>query len=97
MIPTLGSLDKGIIKVAPGKAAKMDEMLEIYNHFTKGNGAYWLREFAQKLPTEHVAAAARNLEELLARAALYLQKARDGWFISVLPDLASAASYRKDG
>jgi hypothetical protein len=79
LIPALGSLAKGIIKVVLRKAPKLDELLAVFNSFTKGNGVRWLREFAQKLPAEHATAAARKLEELLNRAAAYLKEKRDSW------------------
>jgi hypothetical protein len=77
LIPELGSLAKGIIKVALDKAPKLAEMLKVFNRYVKGNGVRWLREFAQKLSTEHVTASAKTLDELLDRAAYYLRRSRD--------------------
>ncbi len=80
LIPELGSLAKGIIKVALRNTSKLADLLAVFNFFKKGNGVHWLREFAEKLPTAHASAAANKLKELLDRAAPYLQQARNRWF-----------------
>jgi restriction endonuclease fold toxin 5 of polymorphic toxin system len=80
LIPELGSLAKGIVKVVLKKASKLSELLEVFNYFKKGNAVRWLRKFVDKLPTEHATAAARKLEELLNRADSYLRKKRESWF-----------------
>ncbi len=81
LIPTLGSLAKGIIRVALKRASKLADLLGVFNFFKKGNGIRWLRDFARDLPTRHARAAAAKLGELLDRALEYLRKARDGWFV----------------
>jgi hypothetical protein len=80
LIPELGSLAKGIIKVAMRNTAKLADLLAVFNFFKKGNGVHWLREFAERLPTEYASAAANKLKELLDRSASYLQQARNRWF-----------------
>jgi hypothetical protein len=82
LIPELGSLAKGIIKVVLRNASKLADLLAVFNFFKKGHGVHWLREFAQKLPNEHATAAANKLKELLERAASYLRGARERWLTS---------------
>ncbi len=43
LIPTLGSLLKGVIKLI-WKGAKLDDLLKLFNYFMKGNGIKWLKE-----------------------------------------------------
>ncbi len=43
LIPTLGSLLKGVFKLI-WKGAKLDEVLALFNYFMKGNGVSWLKE-----------------------------------------------------
>lgn len=80
LFPVLGSLAKGMVRVALREASQLADLLAVFNFFKKGNGVRWLREFAQKLPTDHATAAVNKLTELLDRAREYLQEARHGWF-----------------
>lgn len=43
LIPTVGSLLKGVLKLV-WKGAKLDEVLRFFNKFMKGNGVRWLKE-----------------------------------------------------
>ena len=43
LIPVLGSALKGVLKLV-WKGAKLDELLNVFNWFMKGNGVKWLRE-----------------------------------------------------
>lgn len=44
LIPTVGSLVKGIVKLL-WKGSKLADLLKLFNYFMKGNGIKWLKSF----------------------------------------------------
>lgn len=50
LIPSVGSLLKGVLKAIMKKAASLTGVLKVFNYFKKGNGVKWLKELkASKL------------------------------------------------
>uniref|UniRef100_UPI0037362D2C DNA/RNA non-specific endonuclease n=1 Tax=Vibrio atypicus TaxID=558271 RepID=UPI0037362D2C len=57
LVPTVGSLLKGVFKLIY-KGAKLDELLEVFNFFKKGNGVAWLKELHGGKLKQHMQEAA---------------------------------------
>ena len=82
LIPVLGSLAKGILKLVLRQGAKLADLLKVFNWFSKGNGYKWVREFSEKLTGEHLQTVISKLNELLDRTTGYLREAKGFWLWS---------------
>ena len=87
-MPFLGSLAKGVLKLAIRKVPKLDDVFAVLNYFGKGNAMAWLKTFVAKLPTEHADAAIVEMTALLNRASGWLKTARDSWWSPVTDAMA---------
>ncbi len=63
LIPTVGSLLKGVLK-AIWHGAKLGEILKIFNYFKKSNGVKWLKELRAGKLKHYAQQAAENAHKL---------------------------------
>lgn len=102
LIPVLGSLAKGLLKLIIRKAGDISALRSLYgicNFFNKMNAHRWLRDFASKLTGEHLQAALNLLDEMMTRVAAYMAGARSNflfrsWNRIIDDGLAKVASFR---
>ena len=81
LIPVLGSLAKGLLKLVIKKAGDLSALRALYgvfNYFRKGNAHRWIRDFATDLTGKHLAEALRLLMEMMNRVIRYMEDAK-GW------------------
>lgn len=76
LIPELGSLLKGILKVVWKGAKSIDwaDLLKIFNYFAKGNGAKWIERLRAVQLDEVTKQVSDKLKEILHAIKLNLQK-----------------------
>ena len=67
LVPTVGSLLKGVLKLV-WKGAKLDKVLELFNHFMKGNGVRWLRELQGGKLKQYINDAAAQAHKIFSAA-----------------------------
>lgn len=80
LVPTLGSLAKGVLKTVL-RNADIKVLLKVYNWFgTKGNGYRWIKGLRDKLTGEHLDTIISTMNKLLDRAVEHLKKARDNYW-----------------
>lgn len=78
LVPVLGSLAKGILKMVLKKVGDLPGLYGVFNFFKKGNAHRWIRDFANDLTGKHLDAAVALLTGMMVRVASYMEKAR-GW------------------
>ena len=78
LVPVLGSLAKGILKMVLKKVGDLPGLYGVFNFFKKGNAHRWIRDFANDLTGKHLNAAVALLTGMMVRVASYMEKAR-GW------------------
>lgn len=79
LIPVLGSLAKGILKLVLKKIGDLSGLYAVFNYFKKGNAHRWIREFAVDLTGKHLDTALALLDSMMARVVGYMNDAK-GWF-----------------
>ncbi|WP_227272583.1 HNH/ENDO VII family nuclease [Roseobacter weihaiensis] len=81
LVPTLGSLAKGLLKLVFKKFGDIGALRALYgvfNFFGKGNAHRWLRDFANNLTGSHLNAALSQLATMMARVIQYMTESK-GW------------------
>lgn len=81
LVPTLGSLAKGLLKLVFKKFGDISALRALYgvfNFFGKGNAHRWLRDFANNLTGSHLNAALAQLDTMMARVVQYMTQSK-GW------------------
>ena len=63
LIPSLGSLLKGVLKLVY-RGAKLDEVFRVFNALAKGNAWEWLKKLRDGELRQHAGAAARMLKQV---------------------------------
>ncbi len=84
LIPVLGSLAKGVLKLLIKKAGDISALRALYgifNYFKKGNAHRWLVNFAHDLTGKHLDTALGLLDEMMTRVVRHMTEAK-GWFSS---------------
>ncbi len=71
LIPTFGSLLKGVFKLI-WKGAKLDEVLALFNYFMKGNGVSWLKELKAGKLKNYIDEAAQYGHTIMDKVAALL-------------------------
>lgn len=103
LIPVLGSLAKGLLKLVIKKAGDVSALRALYgvfNYFKKGNAHRWIRDFAADLTGKHLDSALALLDEMMTRVVYYMTEAKTflggltGWNGLINDALAKVAAFR---
>lgn len=103
LIPVLGSLAKGLLKLVIKKAGDVSALRALYgifNYFKKGNAHRWIRDFATDLTGKHLDSALALLDEMMTRVVYYMTEAKTflggltGWNGLINDALAKVAAFR---
>ncbi len=73
LIPTVGSLLKGVLKLV-WKGSKLGDLLKIFNHLMKGNGIKWLEQLRDGKLASYAKESAGQASKMVSAAA---EKAND--------------------
>ncbi|MFK7871114.1 MAG: hypothetical protein AB8B58_17985 [Roseobacter sp.] len=104
LIPTFGSLAKGILKMVLRKAGDISALRSLYgifNFFNVGNAHSWLKEFSRRLTGDILEWAVDTLNRLLTRASEYMAWAKTrlggltGWNSRLDDGIAHIAEFRE--
>ncbi|MEM1278138.1 MAG: hypothetical protein AAGH74_16580 [Pseudomonadota bacterium] len=101
LIPVLGSLAKGVLKLVIKKAGDISALRALYgifNYFKKGNAHRWLVNFAHDLTGTHLNTALGLLDGMMNRVVRHMTDSK-GWFSSrwnrlIDEGLAKVAAFR---
>ncbi|WP_308916319.1 hypothetical protein [Jannaschia sp. LMIT008] len=103
LIPTFGSLAKGILKMVLRRAGDIGALRSLYgvfNFFGIGNAHRWLKEFSRRLTGDILDWAVGELNRLLNRAAAYMDWAKTrlggvtGWNARLNDGIARVGAFR---
>ena len=76
LIPVLGSLAKGVLKLVWKRAGDLASVIGVFNFFRKSNAHRWLRDFATDLTGKHLDDAIGLLDTMMARVVHYMNEAK---------------------
>ncbi len=76
LIPVLGSLAKGVLKLVIKEIGNLSGLYAVFNHFRRSNAHRWIRDFARDLTGKHLEAALDLLDGMMARVVHYMTKAK---------------------
>jgi len=101
LIPVLGSLAKGLLKLVIKKAGDISALQALYgifNFFKKGNAHRWTRDLATGLTGKHLDTALGLLDDMLTRVVSYMTRSRGwlswGWNRIIDDGLARVGAFR---
>lgn len=103
LIPVLGSLAKGLLKLVFKKFGDISALRGLYgvfNFFSIGNAHRWLRDFATNLTGAHLNAAIDVLNTMMTRVVYYMTEAKTwlggitGWNGLIDEGLLKVASFQ---
>ena len=101
LIPVLGSLAKGLLKLVIKKAGDISALQALYgifNFFKKGNAHRWTRDLATNLTGKHLDTALGLLDDMLTRVVSYMTRSKGwlswGWNRIIDDGLARVGAFR---
>jgi len=78
LIPVLGSLAKGVLKLVWKRVGDLGSLIGVFNFFRKSNAHRWLRDFAADLTGKHLDSAVALLDGMMDRVVSYMTQSK-GW------------------
>ncbi|WP_308917077.1 hypothetical protein [Jannaschia sp. LMIT008] len=105
LIPTLGSLAKGILKLVLRRVADSGALRALYgifNFFMRGNAHRWLVNFAHDLTGRHLDTALSLLDDMMDRVVAGMNRAKTrlgrltGWYSRLDEGLEHVAAFRAE-